>query len=985
MTDITTSRNISAIVPVSHFGGITPLCVPMEPDSSFSEEVSGRFSKRVGSLWERLGLVFFTEEQQAPAATEEQLVVNNFSSQIIFQLFGNKNTRRLVVKDQPGFVYLDNICKQHESRQRLISERISREISERITSTDRIAQQVKSLYDVLGDDKAECSSQLLVITLEKLLREQSSRKNTTETEVLLLKQLQRSLHMSESVHETKLLERLSKVTDVHSITADDRAEILSAISDYSAEARASGLHRKAAELIVSAVAESVSKEEVRKKLTHTIDRLHKVIYDESSITVGNSRAVLPLLNSDTTTTQSTDKKQRTAAVSPAVQKYDITRSVTELLQGAADEVDTDRTLTAEQRIVSSFSGKSIEEIDKRIRRVYESIAVKDRAYKGQVISAAKDVVVSLIASGSAPVSIKQKPDSIVSQTFIAPVSQMVTSGRINNISVMPTTIESASALSTYFTDLSSGVEQFYAINANDAQGVSYRDIKKAVSHLMNSRTTQNVVSAPLNSILHTSNVTVASGRVNDITINNANNYSDTSYNAYSENIYRSRSAELSAGQDIHYEHIFIDEADIMQNVQNGDNTSNVTVNGTVLPAEQNNYTLNRSGDVYYAENRQGDVNISGTQVTNITNAQRTTQQGDDVRNVSNTSNVTVNGTVLPAEQNNYTLNRSGDVYYAENRQGDVNISGTQVTNITNAQRTTQQGDDVRNVSNTSNTSNVTVNGTVLPAEQNNYTLNRSGDVYYAENRLNNVEQSGAPTSAVSASYRNRLDSKTLAALDEMIQNAGIKPKVRNTAEEISQRYTVKENSSDIVYEYVQPDRQTAESSESVTGKAHRRILNGQQPDRMQMNQLRTAAVMRRGVGLTPANGSAHISSLIAHLSHDAELVQKGGTVNSSFSYRTIDSGENMVMLIPPTEMDRYQAESGYSKQMPPIELKQKPEPEQQAQKKKKTAINVKDEPVTVKTIGSIEGMSREEISKLVDKVYEQLEVRLLRERRRHGL
>ena len=921
MTDITTSRNISAIVPVSHFGGITPLCVPMEPDSSFSEEVSGRFSKRVGSLWERLGLVFFTEEQQAPAATEEQLVVNNFSSQIIFQLFGNKNTRRLVVKDQPGFVYLDNICKQHESRQRLISERISREISERITSTDRIAQQVKSLYDVLGDDKAECSSQLLVITLEKLLREQSSRKNTTETEVLLLKQLQRSLHMSESVHETKLLERLSKVTDVHSITADDRAEILSAISDYSAEARASGLHRKAAELIVSAVAESVSKEEVRKKLTHTIDRLHKVIYDESSITVGNSRAVLPLLNSDTTTTQSTDKKQRTAAVSPAVQKYDITRSVTELLQGAADEVDTDRTLTAEQRIVSSFSGKSIEEIDKRIRRVYESIAVKDRAYKGQVISAAKDVVVSLIASGSAPVSIKQKPDSIVSQTFIAPVSQMVTSGRINNISVMPTTIESASALSTYFTDLSSGVEQFYAINANDAQGVSYRDIKKAVSHLMNSRTTQNVVSAPLNSILHTSNVTVASGRVNDITINNANNYSDTSYNAYSENIYRSRSAELSAGQDIHYEHIFIDEADIMQNVQNGDNTSNVTVNGTVLPAEQDNYTLNKSGDVYYAENRQGDVNISGTQVTNITNAQRTTQQGDDVRNVSNTSN----------------------------------------------------------------TSNVTVNGTVLPAEQNNYTLNRSGDVYYAENRLNNVEQSGAPTSAVSASYRNRLDSKTLAALDEMIQNAGIKPKVRNTAEEISQRYTVKENSSDIVYEYVQPDRQTAESSESVTGKAHRRILNGQQPDRMQMNQLRTAAVMRRGVGLTPANGSAHISSLIAHLSHDAELVQKGGTVNSSFSYRTIDSGENMVMLIPPTEMDRYQAESGYSKQMPPIELKQKPEPEQQAQKKKKTAINVKDEPVTVKTIGSIEGMSREEISKLVDKVYEQLEVRLLRERRRHGL
>ena len=84
--DITTSRNISGIVPVSHFGGIRPVCVPIELDSSFSDEVSGRFSKRVNSLWDRLGLFFFIEEHQAPVRDNKRIVVNNFSSQIIFQL-----------------------------------------------------------------------------------------------------------------------------------------------------------------------------------------------------------------------------------------------------------------------------------------------------------------------------------------------------------------------------------------------------------------------------------------------------------------------------------------------------------------------------------------------------------------------------------------------------------------------------------------------------------------------------------------------------------------------------------------------------------------------------------------------------------------------------------------------------------------------------------------------------------------------------------
>ncbi|MGN0682726.1 MAG: hypothetical protein ACI4JY_03525, partial [Oscillospiraceae bacterium] len=78
---------------------------------------------------------------------------------------------------------------------------------------------------------------------------------------------------------------------------------------------------------------------------------------------------------------------------------------------------------------------------------------------------------------------------------------------------------------------------------------------------------------------------------------------------------------------------------------------------------------------------------------------------------------------------------------------------------------------------------------------------------------------------------------------------------------------------------------------------------------------------------------------------------------------------------------------GYQRQMPPIELKQpqKPEQTETAGSVTKKVVNAKNNDISVKTIGSIEGLSREDINKLVDKVYDQLETRLLRERRRRGL
>ncbi|MBP1544152.1 MAG: hypothetical protein J6A16_08645, partial [Oscillospiraceae bacterium] len=654
MNDITTSRNINAIVPVSHFGGITPICVPMEHDSSFSDEVTGRFSQRVGSLWDRLGLVFLIEEQQAPVRDNVQHVVNNFSSQIIFQLFSNKNTRRLVEKDQPGFVYLGNILKQYDSRQRSVSEQISREISERIADTDKLAQHVKSIYGALcGDDKSECSAQLLTITLEKLLRERIaiasdksviSENKLSETEVVLIERLQKTLRSSggaDSTRETRIPEQLSRAADMEN-AAESRKEILSVISEYIPKTAEAVLQQKAADIVssavgsVGAVTDSDSIEGVRKNLAQEIDRLNRAIFDDGVSSVGNGRVLFS--DSREAGIQAAEQKIHGTVVAPVTQGYDITRSVTELLQSAADEMASDKMLTAQQRLISSFSGKSIEEIEKRIRTVYEATPKKTAAQAGKVIAAASDVVLSLLARRAHMATDTQMngmATRMPSTRYSIPVSVN------DNTAVMHDKAVHNAASSTYFTDLSSGVEQFYNIDQGDVQGISYREIKRTVSELMKNRSahaTSVKSAAPLNRILHTDKATGFTVAVPHQTINNENNYSDTAY-AVSENNYRSYLTDQS-DQHVHVD-ISAAHTDNVQNVRN------VTVNGTVLPAEQNSYTLNRSGDTYYAEHHHDgeEHNTSNTSVTNNINTDRTVNNADSVQNVRN---VTVNGTVLPA-------------------------------------------------------------------------------------------------------------------------------------------------------------------------------------------------------------------------------------------------------------------------------------------------------------------------------------------------
>lgn len=83
------------------------------------------------------------------------------------------------------------------------------------------------------------------------------------------------------------------------------------------------------------------------------------------------------------------------------------------------------------------------------------------------------------------------------------------------------------------------------------------------------------------------------------------------------------------------------------------------------------------------------------------------------------------------------------------------------------------------------------------------------------------------------------------------------------------------------------------------------------------------------------SGSVNIvrESIVRHTeSHMSRLIERAyrNTLpeqpeKKPFKFRTAENTENMVMLVPPTEMDRYRAQQPYMNSLPPIELKE-PQP-----------------------------------------------------------
>lgn len=131
--------------------------------------------------------------------------------------------------------------------------------------------------------------------------------------------------------------------------------------------------------------------------------------------------------------------------------------------------------------------------------------------------------------------------------------------------------------------------------------------------------------------------------------------------------------------------------------------------------------------------------------------------------------------------------------------------------------------------------------------------------------------------------------------------------------------------------------------------------------------------------------SPRISSFVQRLYKSGHSDISLSTVNSRILFRTAEPQRDMVMLIPPAHTDGYMTAYGGYRRPPPMELRQQQTPDMPQNARKRQSLNVKSEPTVVTASGNTEKMSREELTRLADKVYSQIETRLLRERRRIGL
>ena len=197
------------------------------------------------------------------------------------------------------------------------------------------------------------------------------------------------------------------------------------------------------------------------------------------------------------------------------------------------------------------------------------------------------------------------------------------------------------------------------------------------------------------------------------------------------------------------------------------------------------------------------------------------------------------------------------------------------------------------------------------------------------------------------SYRDRLDNKTLSVIDQLIAETRQPVPVPEIKEAIPEP---------------EPELNYISSEKSV------------EPS----DVIRSVNIVRESI---VRHTESHMSRLIerAYRNSLPEQPEK-----KPFTFRTAENTENMVMLVPPTEMDRYRAQQPYMNSLPPIELKE-PQPAQAPAESSRTVTTNRQVTLNTSVDGGISSLTRDEISRLTDKVYERIENRLARERRRMGL
>ena len=359
----------------------------------------------------------------------------------------------------------------------------------------------------------------------------------------------------------------------------------------------------------------------------------------------------------------------------------------------------------------------------------------------------------------------------------------------------------------------------------------------------------------------------------------------------------------------------------------------------------------------YAENGADGVNgANGANGTNGMNA----QSGADGRDGANGANAApARGTVLPVEAARGALSQGAGMVYAENgtdgHDGSNGINGA-------------QGRDGRNGA----------NGAIHRERGRIVPLGGSLKITAG---VDTPAKKPAATqeNMISHAVMEKLDPKTASALTGLVREA------KGSAES-GAVYTARISPAELNHSApqllsAQLDGGISRTSAGISGGISTDVM------RIMLMDLKNTALSRRNITVKTAEISHHMKKVIKAAGDDPAKKYTDAhylAMRSAVSFKTAENAD-MVMLTPPVEMDRFSAESGYSRQMPPIDFRQREEPPAPAPAAKPKPVNkTTEQTVRTQLPKGLDDLSYTEISRLADKVYAQIEARLNRERIRRG-
>lgn len=945
MENITAARNISGLEPMSVLHGIAPLCVPMSVSGDFADEVGNRAVPRIVSLWERLGLFYMLEQPQTAPVSNTRVTVNNFTAQMIFRLCSFSHTDRLIERYQPGSVFPENIRRASQENVRMIRSAEMRRVFRALMENSRYTEEVGRVFRLIFEkETGGIPLQTVCRALAALLGSSGGGAVFTAQQRRIFERI--AAVLGSEYPESPAAVEISRLGAASGFTEEQRARILSAVGKTGnrPQTDAAQIVVQLAERGKSAVeAAELIRSEVR---SYGFTERH---YDRESIRemIGAvpGRIVPAGRTSAFIAADPESAAARNGAARPAGGIYEAAALLYQELSGAGSDDSagkTDSSTTQRNVEFRRLSGKMTAGISAVFSDILNSAQyslnnpryqaerrIPDRIFRENVLGKA--------VSANAETG---KPEGIGIPGTSEHSEKAKYAGALNPASEITMKFYADSPAGRLLEQISDGM-----VNSESRRGISEysRQFEIPVSELLAGARLNAGAGIDFGEKQGLSQ----SGEARVVPMNNMDAPQDvTQTMALPEPIMNNFQAEEAGANSVSLWSSFEKSVEGRLTSLFSEISRNVNFGGR---------TIVLSGSDTHSESMrtvQNQVCITAPALRRIlsrfsfeTDIYSTAQHCNSDTALTSVVNETAEllrrySFEEDRHQNSPETHIYQDYSFREtsgfSEKNTVHNSSTALT-FNNA---VQKENEAAPAHSTSETANQ-LTGAVLSPEPQSNAAQTELLTPLAQSETKNNERRTA------GSYRDRLDNKTLSVIDQLIAETRQPVPVPEIKEAIPEP---------------EPELNYISSEKSV------------EPS----DVIRSVNIVRESI---VRHTESHMSRLIerAYRNTLPEQPEK-----KPFKFRTAENTENMVMLVPPTEMDRYRAQQPYMNSLPPIELKE-PQPAQAPAENSRTVTTNRQITVNTSVDGGISSLTRDEISRLTDKVYERIENRLARERRRMGL